>query len=60
MKALVTGLVIFFSSVFFVNVMLFGILRIPSSKIPLGSLLTIEAVFAGFFLFLFLINRKKI
>jgi len=60
MNALITGVAIFASALFFVNIVLFGMLKIPLSSIPLGELLLIEAVFAGFFLFLFLVLKKKV
>lgn len=60
MKTLTAGLIISGVAVFFVNVLLFGFFKISLEKISLGSLLGLEAVFALFFLFMFLITQRKV
>lgn len=59
MNTLVTGIIICVAAVFFVNVLLFGALRISLSSVPLGTLLGVEAVFALFFVFLYLVAMRK-
>jgi uncharacterized membrane protein (DUF485 family) len=60
MNTLTTGLVIALFSILFVNVFLFGFLRIPLSTVSLGTLLGIQGVIAGFVLFIYLIGKKKV
>jgi hypothetical protein len=59
MKSLVYMIGAFIVTLVFVNVMLFGILRINISTLSIKTLLTVQAVFAGFFAFLFFIATKK-
>ncbi len=59
MKSLLYILGAFVVTLIFVNIMLFGILRISISTISIKTLLTVQAVFAGFFAFLFFMATKK-
>ena len=59
MKSLMFGIGVFIITLVFVNVMLFGLLGINMSTLSVKTLLTVEAVFGGFFVFLFFIATKK-
>jgi hypothetical protein len=59
MKSLMFMIGAFIITLIFVNVLLFGILGINISTLPVKTLLTVEGVFAGFFVFLFFIATKK-
>ncbi|NMB91850.1 hypothetical protein GYA37_03325 [candidate division WWE3 bacterium] len=59
MKSLMLGLGLFITTLVFVNVMLFGILGINASSLSTKTLLIVEGVFCGFFIFIYLIVAKK-
>jgi len=59
MKSLMIGIAIFAVTLLFVNIILFGTLGIHVSDLPIKTLLIVEGVFGGFFVFLFFIATKK-
>ncbi|MBW6441601.1 hypothetical protein K0B04_01655 [Patescibacteria group bacterium] len=59
MNTLKVGLGIFFISVIFVNVVLFGFFKISLNKVPLGALFLIQGTVALFLLYLYKITKKR-
>ncbi|MFZ2664305.1 MAG: hypothetical protein WAX66_03000 [Patescibacteria group bacterium] len=60
MKSLMIGVAVFIVTLVFVNVLLFGVLGINASSLSIKTLLIVEAVFGGFFTFLYFMTSKKI
>lgn len=59
MRILFTMIAIFVVTIFFVNVILFGILGLSLAQVSIKTLLWVEGIFGAFFTFLFFLVTKK-
>jgi len=59
MKTITIGIAIFVVTLVFINIVIIKTLGIPLFRMGIGNLLLVEGMFAGFFLFLFLLVTRK-